>query len=268
MARTRRNRLSLAAGLAVVALLVAGPLLAPHDPGQTDLRHRLAPPSATYPLGTDALGRCLLSRLLHGFHLTPLAGVAVVLLTATTGTACGLTAACMGGWVDQALMRLVEGTLVFPALAVALVLIGFTGPGLGPIVLALSAVHWTEYARLVHTTALAELQRQHIMAARALGAGNARLVLRHLLPGVAGPLLVLAAHSMAWAVLSFAGLSFLGLGAAPGSPEWGLMISEARAHMRTHPLLVAAPGLTITAIVLVFNHLGDALRDRLEPASP
>lgn len=253
----------LSAVVVLLLLLVAlGPWIAPNDPYRADILNRLADPSLAFPLGTDAMGRCVLSRLLYGAQLTTLSALAVVLAAAGTGTAVGVVAGYAGGFVDRLAMRVAEGVSVLPALAVSLVVVGILGLSLKAVLIALAAVHWTEYARLVRNVTVVERAKPYVMAAEAIGAQGWRVVLRHLLPNMGGPLLVLGAYSLSWVILSFAGLSFLGLGVEPGTPEWGRMIAEARTHMRVHPRLVLAPGLTIMAFVILVNLLGDALADR------
>ena len=253
--------LAVALGLIVLAI-VAAPLIAPHDPTRADILNRLAAPGWDYPLGTDAMGRCLLSRLLYGARLTVAAAVLVVAAAATVGTLVGLAAGEAGGWLDRVVMRFVEGVSILPALAVSLVIAGTLGLSLVSVLIALTAVHWTEYARVVRNMTVVERAKPYVMAAQAMGAPGRVIMFRHLLPNVGGPLLVLGAYSMSWVILAFAGLSFLGLGVEPGTAEWGRMVAEARSHMRAYPRLVLAPGLSIMALVIVVNLLGDALADR------
>lgn len=253
--------LAVALGLIVLAI-VAAPLIAPHDPARADILNRLAAPSWDYPLGTDAMGRCLLSRLLYGARLTVAAAVLVVAAAATVGTLVGLAAGQAGGWLDRVVMRFVEGVSILPALAVSLVIAGTLGLSLVSVLIALTAVHWTEYARVVRNMTVVERAKPYVMAAQAMGAPGRVIMFRHLLPNVGGPLLVLGAYSMSWVILAFAGLSFLGLGVEPGTAEWGRMVAEARGHIRAYPRLVLAPGLSIMALVIVVNLLGDALADR------
>jgi ABC-type dipeptide/oligopeptide/nickel transport system permease subunit len=271
--RSGRGRIARAAarhgtGLAIaVALFLAfvllGPLLAPHDPHAADILNRLAAPDLTHPLGTDAMGRCLLSRLLHGARLTTLSALAVVLAAASVGTLAGAFSGYVGGMADRVLMRLCEGISVLPALAVAMIIAGVLGLGLKAVILALAAVHWTEYARLVRNVTMVERAKTYVVAAEALGVPRLAIIRRHLLPNILGPLFAMGSYSMSWVILSFAGLSFLGLGVEPGAPEWGRMIAESRNHLREHPRLVLVPGLTIMAFVILINLLGDALGDRL-----
>lgn len=271
--RPRRARIARAAarhgtGLAIAvalffALVLLGPMLAPHDPHAADILNRLAAPDLTHPLGTDAMGRCLLSRLLHGARLTTLSALAVVLAAASVGTLAGAFSGYVGGMADRVLMRLCEGISVLPALAVAMIIAGVLGLGLKAVILALAAVHWTEYARLVRNVTMVERAKTYVVAAEALGVPRPAIIRRHLLPNILGPLFAMGSYSMSWVILSFAGLSFLGLGVEPGAPEWGRMIAESRNHLREHPRLVLVPGLTIMAFVILINLLGDALGDRL-----
>jgi len=246
----------------LIVFMAIAPYLAPYDPYRADILNRLAPPSLEHWLGTDAMGRDLLSRLLYGARLTVISALTVVVAAATVGTSIGLIAGYSGGVFDRISMRLVEGVSVLPALAVSLVIAGILGLGLQAIMVALAAVHWTEYARVVRNVTMVERSKQYVMAAEALGVPGWRVIFRHLLPNIGGPLLVLGSYSLSWVILAFAGLSFLGLGVEPGTPEWGRMIAEARSHMRAYPRLVLAPGLTIMAFVIAINLLGDALGDR------
>lgn len=257
-----RPSLLAVAVVAFAALVAFAPWLAPNDPYHADLLNRLAPPSLQYPLGTDAMGRCLLSRLLYGAQLTVFSALLVVAAAAAIGTLVGLTAGYVGGVADAVAMRIVEGISVLPAIAVSLVIAGVLGLGLQAVLIALAAVHWTEYARVVRNVTVVERCKAYVTAAEAIGAPGWRVLLRHLLPNIGGPILVLAACSLSWVVLAFAGLSFLGLGVEPGAPEWGRMIAESRTHLREYPRLVLAPGLTIMTFVVLINLLGDALGDR------
>jgi len=259
--KMRVRPLALALG-AVALVVMLGPHLAPNDPYHADILNRLKSPDWSFPLGTDAMGRCVLSRLLYGAQLTTVSALSVVCIAAGAGTLIGLLAGYCGGWTDRIVMRLAEGVSTLPALAVSLVIAGILGLSLNAVIVALAAVHWTEYARLVRNVTMAERVKPYVMAAEALGASGWRVVFRHLLPNMGGPLLVLGAYSLSWVILSFAALSFLGLGVEPGTPEWGRMIAEARNHMRAYPRLVLAPGLTIMGFIILVNLLGDALADR------
>ncbi|WP_417829421.1 ABC transporter permease [Thalassospira sp.] len=248
--------------LGVILAVLLLPLIAPNDPYQAQFLYRLKAPSWAYPLGTDALGRCVLSRLIYGAQLTTASALLVVICASALGSLIGAFAGMAGGLIDRLLMRFCEGMSVFPALAICMIIAGILGLGLKAVIIALIAVHWTEYARVVRNAVIVERSKPYVMAAVALGARRRRITRRHIFPNIIGPLLTLAAYSMSWAILSFAGLSFLGLGVEPGTPEWGLMIAESRNYLRDYPRLVLAPGLTIAAFVVSINLLGDLLGDR------
>lgn len=259
-----RPTVLIAGGVLLLLFLLAllAPAIVPNDPYLGRLQDRLLPPSLEFPLGTDAMGRCLFSRLLMALRVTPAAASLLVLISLAVGTAIGLACGYVGGPVDRVLMRVAEGILVFPAIGLALVLSAFLGIGLWSMVWSLAAVHWADYARLMRNITVAERVRPYVLAATALGTPPPAILVRHLLPNTLAPLAVMATFSLSWAVLSFAGLSFLGLGAEPGTPELGLMIAEARSHMREHPRLMLVPGLVIVAMLIALNLLGDGLRDR------
>lgn len=258
-----------AAGLAIVLLVLLtaafGPLAAPHDPIQQNLELRLCGPSRDYPLGTDELGRCLLSRILAGARLSIVTGLVVVAIAAPFGTALGALAGYAGGKTDTVIMRLVDMMLAFPALVLAIVIAGVMEPGpTGPL-LALAVVHWIAYARLARGSVLSIKEQPYVEATRALGIGTSRTVFRHILPNAISPLIVMATFGLGHMILAAAALNFLGLGAQPPTPEWGAMLNRGREFMRTTPRLMTLPGLAIMIAVLGFNLLGDALRDIITP---
>ena len=253
--------------LAIAFLLPAlfAPWLAPHDPAALDLAGSLAPPSFDFPLGRDEQGADILSRLLHGARISLIVGGSAVFFSATIGIAVGLVAGYLGGWVEQLLMRLVDVLLAFPGLLLAIALVAVLGPGLANVVIALSALGWTGFARLVRGQVLAVKAQDYIQAAHALGVGNVRMMLRHILPNIMAPVLVQASFAIAGAVLSEASLSFLGLGAPPGTPSWGAMLAEGKYVLIEAPHVSIFPGLAIMGVVLGFNLLGDILNDYLDP---
>jgi peptide/nickel transport system permease protein len=263
--RRLRDQPLLLAGLLLVALLVlvaaGGPWLAPHDPLAMDLRARLSGATADYPLGTDHLGRCLLSRLLHGARLSLGASLVVSLLVLLPGLAVGLAAGLGGRRLDSLLMRVVDIFLAFPSLVLALAVIGVLGPSLPSAATGIVLGWWPLYARMVRGTVLAAREREFVLAARAAGTGGGALVWRCILPQVAPPLLVMLSLEVGAILLVFSGLSFLGLGAQPPTPEWGAMLNEARTYLRTAPHLMAWTGGAITVAVLAFNLVGEGLRD-------
>ena len=253
----------LIAVFAACALLA--PLLAPYDPLLQELGSRLRPPSAEHWLGTDSLGRDIASRILHGARISLVIGIVVVLSAGAVGTFVGLVAGYAGGLVDEALMRLTEVFLAFPALILAMAIAGALGPSLTNAIIAIAAVTWAVYARLVRGQILSLRRREFVEAARAIGAPRVRILWRHLLPNAVAPLMIQASFDMGSAIIAAAGLSFIGFGAQPPTPEWGVMISEGRNYINTQPWLSLFPGLAILLAVGSFNLLGDGLRDAFDP---
>ena len=249
--------------LAIVA--VVGPALTPYDPTAQALENRLQGPSLAHPLGTDALGRDVATRIVHGARISLALALVATAVRVGIGTAIGLLAGSLGGLVDAALMRLVDVQLAFPGLVLALVIAGVLGPSLTNVVIALSVVGWASYARVVRGNVFAVKDRPFVEAARLYGTPRRRIASRHLLPNVINPVIVLATMNLGTIVLTAAGLSFLGLGAQPPTPEWGTMIGGGRDYLRSAPWLVTAPGVAIMATVIGFNVLGDGLRDVLDP---
>jgi peptide/nickel transport system permease protein len=251
--------------LALIAAAAAAPLLTPHDPLAVDIRNGLAPPSIEHPLGTDHLGRDVLSRLLHGARASLAASGAVVALITAIGTAVGMVAGFYGGWVDRAVTAVMNVLLAFPSFILALVVAGLLGPGVRNVVLGLTLVRWVGCARVVRSLVLSLRERQYVEAARSIGAGPWRILWRHLAPNLLGTVLVLATLDLGATILSLSGLSFIGLGVQLPHPEWGAMLNHSRPYMQTAPRLMLFPGLAITLAVLSANLLGDALRDLLDP---
>lgn len=250
--------------LSICLLAAIGPLLAPYDPYKQVMSDRLQPPSAKYPLGTDHLGRDILSRILYGCRISLAAAILVISLSATLGLLLGLTAGYFGGLVDETLMRVTDVFFAFPRLILAMAVGAAIGPGLLNAMLAIAVVSWPVYARLVRACTLQVKGEVYIEAAKALGLNDARIILKHVLPMVAHAVIVQATLDFGGVVLLNAGLGFLGLGAAPPTPEWGLMVSEGRLYIATHWWVSTLPGLAIMASALGFNLLGDSLRDVLE----
>lgn len=264
------RRLALPFALGLMALLLGAALLAPwiapYDPALTDLSQRLLPPSAAHWLGTDHLGRDLLSRLLWGARGSFAAVAGILALVLAIGCGVGLAAGMAGGLVDAVLMRLCDAFMTVPTLVLALFMIGALGTGLTNVVIAIALSHWAWYARLVRGLTLSLRSREHILAARLAGLSRLAILRRHVAPVLAGQLAVLASLDLGHWMLHLAGLSFLGLGVAPPAPEWGIMINDARPFFRSAPMLVLLPGAAILLTVMACNLLGDALRDRLDPA--
>ncbi len=252
----------------VVSLLLAG-LLAPwlplDDPTKINLPDRLLAPSTEHLLGTDHLGRDTFSRIVHGARMTLLAAAATLALSMTIALTVGILSGYHGGWPDTALMGVVDLLLAFPSLILAIAVAGALGPGLFNVLLAAGAVWWVGHARIIRGVTLGARQMEYVTAARAAGAGGPRIILKHIAPNILGPIIVIASLDVGWIILGIAGLSFLGLGAQPPTPEWGAMLNDARPHLQTAPRLLMLPGAAIFVAVLGFNLLGDGLRDMLDP---
>jgi peptide/nickel transport system permease protein len=246
-------------------LVVFGSVLAPHDPIQPNVALKLQPPSSTYWFGTDELGRDVFSRVLSGAKYS--LGIAFIILSiaVVVGTLVGLIAGYVGGLVDELLMRLTDLFLAFPALVLAMAIAATLGRNLQNTVIALTVVYWPWYARLVRGQVLWLKEREFIEAARAIGASPLRIVGRHILPNTLAVIIVQLTLDVGYAVLATSGLSFLGLGAQPPTPEWGTMIAGARTFFRDAWWYMTFPGLALTLTVLGFNLLGDGLRDFLDP---
>jgi peptide/nickel transport system permease protein len=245
---------------------IFAPLIAPADPATIDLNHRLASPGAAHWLGTDELGRDILSRILYGARLSLTVAVSVVACSLFLGVVLGGIAGYYGGMVDTTLnVFVMNAFLALPGILLAIAFVAFLGPGMINLVLALSIGGWVGYARLVRAQVLAVREREFVEAARALGASDLRIFVRHILPNIVQPLIVQSAIGMAGAVLAEATLSFLGLGIPPPAASWGSMLNDARSHLFDSPHLVLFPALAVMFCVLSFNFLGDALRDYLDP---
>jgi peptide/nickel transport system permease protein len=266
-----RNRLALV-GLAIVLVLCAvailAPWLAPYPPDAGDLGRRLlAPGSPGHWLGTDDQGRDILSRLIHGSRITIFVVALVAVLAAPVGLVVGTVSGYAGGWLDALLMRITDIFLAFPRLILALAFVAALGPGIENAVLAIALTAWPPYARIARAETLVRRQADYIAAVRVLGAGPARIVLRHIVPLALPSVIVRVTLDMAGIILTAAGLGFLGLGAQPPTPEWGAMIAAGRAYVLDQWWVAAAPGAAIFAVSLGFNLLGDGLRDALDPKS-
>jgi peptide/nickel transport system permease protein len=265
----RRNPAGVASAvvvLAVVAVALFADVLAPFDPARVAAGPRLAHPSARFPFGTDHLGRDLLSRIIAGTRVALALGVASILTSTVLGTAIGILAGWFEGKVDQVLSRLVDALMAIPALVLALALVAVLGPGFGKIIVALTAFSIPITARTVRGAVLSAKQSLYIEVALALGSTTPRLLLRHILPNVTAPLIIVMTLQLGTAILGEAALSFLGLGVQPPAVSWGQMLSgPARRVMEQAPWLVIFPTLAISVTVLALNFLGDALRDLLDP---
>ena len=255
-------------GLVLITLLVLIAVLASlisPDPIVQNLSNRLLPPSSEHLLGTDQLGRSVWGRVAHGASLSLQVGVIVTLISVSVGVLVGLLAGTFGGIWDNVLMRVTDIFFAFPSLILAMAIAAALGPSLTNTIIAVAIVNWPSYARLVRAQALALREREFVEAARAIGTSRLGIALRHVLPNTLTPVLIQASFDVGQAILTAAGLSFIGFGAQPPTPEWGAMVSETRNFISEAPWASSAPAIAILLAVLAFNLLGDGLRDALDP---
>lgn len=259
------------AGLVILGMMVLLALLAPWivpaDPIAQDLMHDSEPPTLAHPLGTDSLGRDLLSRVIYGARISLSVALMPVLVSLIVGLPLGLLSGYIGGWFDAAVMRIVDAMLSFPAILLAIAIMGTLGPSVQNVVIALALVYIPVDARLVRGSTLSAGEMEYVTAARAVGAPDLRIAFLHILPNVLGPLTVQATASFSTAIIAESTLSFLGMGSQPPTPSWGIMLNEGRRYMDDAPWIVLVPGIAITLAVMAVNFLGDGLRDALDPQS-
>ncbi len=251
-------------GMVLIIALFA-PLIAPHDPEAIDLRNRIAPWTLEHPLGTDYMGRCLLSMLVYGLRLSLFIAAVVLLIRVALGTALGMVAGYFGGTADRLICRIIDFELVFPDIVLALVLVGTLGPGVPNLILALSIVGWSKYARVIRSTVISVKEKGFVESARALGASESYIMGRHILPNTIAPLIPMITLGPGGLLLSVSGLSFIGLGVEAGTPELGMMIKNGFGVFPGHPHLVLVPSALIIVCVTGFTLIGDGLRDQLDP---
>lgn len=264
----QRSRAGLVGGVILIFFLFTGlaaPLLAPHDPYESLLERGLEGPTRDSPLGRDEVGRDVLSRIIYGARISLLIGVIAVAIGVIVGVPIGALSGYLGGWTDLLTQRVIDVMLAFPGILLAIILVAILGVGLPQVMLAVGIVSIPAYARLVRGQVLSLRVQEFVEAARALGAGTGRILVRHILPNTLAVIVIQATLQVAGAILSAAALGFLGLGAKPPEAEWGAMLSSARQYLRLAPHVVVAPGVAIMITVLGFNLLGDAIRDALDP---
>ena len=258
-----------AAGVAVVlvfvGLAVLAPLVAPYSPYEQHPSSQLQPPAAQFPLGTDELGRDLFTRVLYGARVSFVVGVLATAIGATIGVSTGLLSGYLGGWVDSLIMRCYDALLAFPGIIIGIGVISVLGPSSVNVAYALALGGMPFFARLIRSSVLSEREREYVLAARCIGAGDGRIMFRHVLPNTLPPLLVQLSLAMGFAVLAEASLSFLGLGTQPPDPSWGSMLNDSRAYLREAPFYGLWPGLALTLLLVGLNFVSDALRDALDP---
>ncbi|BBO89160.1 ABC transporter permease [Desulfosarcina ovata] len=268
--RLAENRLALVGGILILIvslMAVLAPHVAPHDPRQTDLEQSLTAPNRTFPLGTNKLGRCVLSQMIYGARVTLAVGVGVVLVSALVGMILGVVSGYYGGMVDEVIMRLVDVMFALPGILPALIIAGLLGPRILNLMLALTVTAWAAYARIVRGSVLTIKPLPFVESANALGASHLYIIRVHIIPNCLAPVIVLATFGVARAILAVSALSFLGLGCQAPNFDWGAMLKESLLYMRSAPHLVIFPGLAIMLLVLAFNFLGDGLRDIMDVQS-
>lgn len=266
--KLRRNKLAMVGGYVIlfyILVAIFAPLLAPYDPYKIELVNKLQPPSAEHWMGTDDKGRDLLSRLIVGTRLSLAVGFVAVFIGAFFGIVLGLFAGYYGKWVDTIIMRIIDVLLAFPGILLALAIVSALGPSLINVMIAIGVFSIPMFARIVRGSTLTVKKLEYIDAIRSLGASDIRIIFVHIFPNILSPIIVQATLRLATAILSAAGLSFLGLGAQPPLPEWGAMLSNGRDFLFTVPYLALFPGLAISTLVIGFNVFGDGLRDALDP---
>lgn len=256
-------------GLIILSVLLftalCAPLIAPHNPYKQNFDLRCQTPSFPYPFGCDYLGRCILSRVIYGGRLSLLTAAAIVAIQLIVGVVLGTLAGYYGGFIDSVVMRGVDITMAFPGLVLAIVLAGIMGPGPYPVAIALAAVGWTEFARVIRGSVLSLKEKEFVEGAKAWGFSDWYIIIKYLWPNTLAPIIVLATLSLGFSILIVASFSFLGLGAQPPLADWGMMVNEGRAYLRSFPHLTFFPGLAIMMTILGFNFLGDAMRDIMDP---
>lgn len=269
--RFRQSKLSMVgAGIVAVVLFFTlfGGALAPYPEqvaGSVDTANRFLPPSWAHPFGTNELGQDVLSLVMAGTTVSVIAGFSVVLIGSVIGTLVGAVAGFVGGWVDEVLMRLTDLTMTIPSLILAMAIAAALGPGFANMVIAISLSWWPGYARIVRGEVLAAREEVYVNAARAIGASPSRILFRHILPNTVSPIIVKMSLDMGFAILTVAGLGFIGIGVRPPTPEWGTLLSLSRSYMPDYWWTAMAPGLAMFLAVFGFNLLGDGLRDILDP---
>lgn len=266
--RLRKNRLAIV-GIALIGaflfMAIFASFITPYDPIEQDWQSVQKPPSRTHLLGTDELGRDLLSRIIHGARISIIIGLISVSIGLFFGTTVGLVAGYFSGWLDTVLMRLMDIMLAIPYVLLAIAIVAILGPGLGNTMIAIGIVTIPQFARIVRSSVLEIKSKDYVEAARALGASHWRIMLRHVMINALSPLIVQSTLTIASAILNAAALGFLGLGAQPPTPEWGVMLSDGRLLLLVAPWIVTFPGIAIMLSVLGFNIFGDGLRDALDP---
>jgi nickel transport system permease protein len=257
--------LSLIIILIVMILGILAPIIAPNDPTAVDVKSKLLGMSATYPFGTDQLGRCVFSRLLYGIRTTVFLALVAMIATIAIGTILGVMAGFFRGWIDEVIMRICDIMLSFPSEVMILAIVGILGTGIGNIIIANIIAKWAWYTRMIRSIIIQYSDKNYIRFAKVSGCSTFHVIKKHLIPGAIGEIGVLATLDTGWVILNISALSFLGLGVQAPTPEWGMMLSEAKNVMTIYPQQMLPAGLAILVIVAAFNFLGDSLQEALNP---
>ncbi|CAM4075978.1 nickel transporter permease [Lederbergia lenta] len=266
--RLRKNKAAVVGGILILFFIVTsiiGPLFTSYDPNEVDILNKVQGPSAEHWFGTDNFGRDIFTRIIHGMSLTLFVGFFSVVIGGVIGVFFGVISGYYGGVLDTIIMRVMDILLAFPGIILALAIVSVLGGSLTNVIIAVGIFSIPAFARIVRGSTLTVRKLEYIDAVRALGASDARIIFKHILPNVMSPIIVQATLRIATAVLTASGLSFLGLGAKPPTPEWGAMLSDGRSYMAEAPHMVLVPGIMIVLVVLAFNIFGDGLRDALDP---
>lgn len=249
----------------IAFIAIFAPYLGMHNPTEVNMKNRLISPNEKHPMGTDQLGRDVLSRIVYGARVSIAATTVATIIIMILGLTIGTIAGYFGGIIDQTIMRIVDILLAFPNLILTIAIAGILGPSLMNLIIAMTATGWVGYSRIVRGSVLSVKEKEFIEAARAMGCSNSYIITRHVIPNMISPVIVIATINMGHTILMITGLSFLGLGAQPPTPEWGAMLNDGKSYLTTAPHLMIFPGLMIMVVVLAFNFIGDALRDVLDP---
>lgn len=266
--RFKKDKLGVLSLIVILSVCLAGilaPLIAPHDPTTVDIKSKLLGMSLAYPFGTDQLGRCVFSRLLYGIRTTVFLSLIAMVATIVIGTVLGMISGLFRGWVDELIMRICDIMLSFPSEVMILAIVGILGSGISNIVIANIIAKWAWYTRMIRSIVIQYVDKNYIKFAKVSGCSNLHIIRKHLIPGTIGEIVVLATLDTGWVILNISALSFLGLGVQAPTPEWGMMLSEAKNIMTIYPQQMLPAGLAILVIVAAFNFLGDSLQEALNP---
>lgn len=270
LSKLKQQKLALLGFGIIGAFIVAGifaPALSPHDPYAVDLTRKLLYPCAGFPLGTDQLGRCILSRLIYGIRTSLTTAILATVMMVAIGVPLGIAAGYVGGWLDNAIMRLADIASTFPSGLLALAIVGVLGPSIVNIMIVFILIWWAPFARIVRSTVIKLKEKEFVMAAIAAGSSHASIIVKHITLNAVSPIIVLATLRIAAVIMHVAGFSFIGLGSQPPIADWGVMLSDSRQYLTSYPLMLLWPGMAIMLAVFAFNVLGEGLNDMLIPSS-